>query len=169
MHPFVAEQLVADRRAQALADAHHSRLVRAAAANRRRDAGPPLGTRWRHRLCVATTALVAATVAFANGPAESRSDPSTSRVRGEAVTLVGLRATAFDQVSYDPGESRTWSAGPQVVGVKVLSGRLTVYGIDGERRVYAAGEGYAAGWAAYQTVNETYERVETLITNHVRP
>jgi len=46
---------------------------------------------------------------------------------------------------------------------------LTVYGADGERRVYAAGEGYAAGWTTYRTVNETDEPVETLVTNHVRP
>ena len=33
MHPFIAEQLVSQRRAQALADTDHSRVVRAAAAD----------------------------------------------------------------------------------------------------------------------------------------
>ncbi len=44
---------------------------------------------------------------------------------------------------------------------------MSVYGTDGERRVVIAGEGYAAGWAAYRTLNETDELVETLVTNHV--
>ena len=165
MHPFIAEQLVAHRQAQALADAHRSRLVRAAAANRPRGARPGR----RYRLWVGTTVLVAATIAFARGPAESRPDTSTARLGTEAVTLVGLRATASEMVPYEPGASRTWSPGPQIVGAKVTSGRLTVYGIDGERRVYIAGEGFSAGWAAYRTVNETDELVETLVTNHVRP
>jgi hypothetical protein len=46
---------------------------------------------------------------------------------------------------------------------------LSVYGPAGERRVYIAGEGCAAGWAAYRTVNETDEPVETVVTTHVRP
>ena len=169
MHPFIAEQLVADRRAQALADAHHSRLVRAAAASTPSGTRPQSGPRWRHRLRVGILGLVAAIVAFAAGPAESGPYPSTSRLRAEPITLVGLRAIASEQVSYEPGASRTWSAGPEIVAVKVLSGRLSVYGADGERRVYIAGEGYAAGWAEYRTVNETDEHVETLVTNHVRP
>jgi hypothetical protein len=65
--------------------------------------------------------------------------------------------------------SRTWSAGPEIVAVKVLSGRLSVYGADGERRVYVAGDGYAAGSVAYRTANETDELVETLVTHHVGP
>jgi hypothetical protein len=169
MHPFIAEQLVADRRAQALADAHHSRLVRAVAADPPGGARPRLGPRWRHRLGVGILGLAAAVVTLAAAPAESGSYPSTSRHWGEPITLVGLRAIASDHVSYEPGASRTWSAGPEIVGVKVLSGRLSVYGADGERRVYIAGEGYAAGWAAYRTVNETDEPVETVVTTHVRP
>jgi hypothetical protein len=168
MHPFIAEQLIADRRAQALADARHSRLVRAVAAHRPGDdrrLGPP----WRQRLGVAILGLVAAIATFAAGPAQSSPHPSTSRLRAEPVSLVGLRATASEHVSYAPGTSRTWSAGPEIVAVKVLSGRLSVYGPDGERRVYLAGDGYAAGWVAYRTVNETDELVETLVTNHVRP
>lgn len=169
MHPFIADQLVADRRAQALADAHHSRLVRAVVANRPRSVRPPMLPRWRHRLGVGALGLVAAIVTFAGGPAESDLYPATSGPRAEPITLVGLRATASKHVSYEPGASRTWSAGPEVVGVKVLSGRLSVYGPEGERRVYIAGEGYAAGWAAYRTVNETAGPVETLVTTHVRP
>lgn len=169
MHPFIAEQLVADRHTQALADAHHSRLVRAATATRPDGDRPRLGPQWRHRLGVGVLGLVAAVVAFAAGPAESDPYPSTSRVRAEPITLVGFGAIASERVSYEPGASRTWSAGPGIVGVKVLSGRLSVYGADGERRLYIAGEGYAAGWAAYRTVNETDELVETLVTNHVRP
>jgi hypothetical protein len=169
MHPFIAEQLVADRRAQALADARHSRLVRAVAANRPGGARPRLGRQWRQRLGAGVLGLAAAIVALAAGPAESGPYPSTSRLRAEPITLVGLKATASEQVSYQPGASRTWSPGPEIVGVKVLSGRLSVYGADGERRVYIAGDGYAAGWAAYSTVNETDELVETLVTNHVKP
>ena len=171
MHPFVAEQLVADRRAQALADAHHSRLVRAVAG----DADAPGGERpWSkprrgHRLGVGVLGLLAALVTIAAGPAGSGPDPSTSRLRAEPITLVGLRATASEDVSYEPGAFRTWSAGLGLVSVKVLSGRLTVYGTNGERRVYIAGEGYAAGWAANRTVNETDARVETLVGNHVEP
>jgi hypothetical protein len=168
MHPFIAEQLIADRRAQALAEAHESRLARALAADRPLVARPRLGPRWRRRLCVGIVALVATLVAFASSPAASGPGQSTSPLEVEPVTLVGLRAVASERVSYEPGASRTWSPGPQVVGVKVLSGRLTVYGGDGEPRVYVAGEGYAAGWAAYRTVNETDQRVETLVTNHVR-
>lgn len=169
MHPFIAEQLVADRRAQALADAHHSRLVRAVAANRPGGARPRLGPLWRRRLGVGILCLVAGIATFASEPAESGSYPSTSRLRAEPITLVGLRAIASEHVSYEPGAFRTWSAGPEIVGVKVLSGRLSVYGADAERRVYVAGEGYAAGWADYRTVNETDEPVETLVTTHVRP
>ena len=169
MHPFIAEQLVADRRAQALADAHHSRLVRAVAANRPRGARPRLGPQWRHRLGVGILGLAAAVVTLAAGPANSGPYPSTSRLRAEPITLVGLRATASEHVSYQPGASRAWGAGSEILSVKVLLGRLSVYGANGERRVYIAGEGYAAGWAAYRTVNETDELVETLVTNHVRP
>lgn len=168
MHPFIAEQLVADRRAQALADADHSRLVRAV-VNRPGGARPPLGPWWRHHLGAGILGLVAAIATFAAGPAESGPNPSMSRLRPEPVTLVGLTATGTEHVSYEPGASRTWSAGPEIVGVKVLSGRLSVYGPEGERRVYIAGEGYAAGWAAYRAVNETDVRVETLVTNHGRP
>ena len=169
MHPFIAEQLVADRRAQALADAHHSRLVRAAAVNRPGGARRRLGPQWRHRLGVGILCLVAGIATFAAGSAESGPYPSASRLRTEPVTLVGLKATGSDHVSYEPGASRTWPAGPDIVGVNVLSGRLSVYGADGERRVYVAGDGYAAGWVAYRTVNETDEPVETVVTNHVRP
>lgn len=108
-------------------------------------------------------------MALAAGPAQSGFGPSTPRLRAEPITLVGLKATAFEYVSYEPGASRAWEAGPEIVGVKVLSGRLSVYGTDGQRRVYIAGEGYAAGWAAYRTVNETDGLVETLVTKHVRP
>ena len=168
MHPYISEQLVADRRAQALADAHHSRLVRAVTDNRPGGTRPRLGPRWRHRLGVGILGLIAAIVTFAGGPAESGPSPSTSRLRPEPVTLVGLKATGSEHVSYEPGSFRTWSAGPDIVGVRVLSGRLSVYGADGERRVYVAGEGYAAGWVGYRTVNETDELVETVVTNHVR-
>ena len=169
MHPFIAEQLVADRRAQALTDANHSRLVQAVAVNQPGGARPSMLPRWRHRLGVGILGLLAAVVTFAGGPAESGPKPWTSRLRPEPVTLVGLKVTGTEHVYYEPGASRTWSAGPEIVGVKVLSGRLSVYDSDGERRVYIAGEGYAAGWAAYRTVNETDERVETVVTNHVRP
>ena len=168
MHPFIAEQLVADRRAQALADADHSRLVRAVATDRPGGARLPLEPRWRHRLGLGVLGLVAAVVAFAAGPAESGHYPS-SRLRVEPITLVGLTPVASEHLSYEPGASRIWPAGPEIVGVKVLSGRWSVYGPDGERRVYVAGEGYAAGWAAYRGVNETDEPVETLVTTHVRP
>ena len=168
MHPFIAEQLVADRRAQAFADAHQSRLVRACAANRPLVARPALGPRWRRRLCFGPIALAATLVVFASSPVES-GPRSTSPLEVEPITLVGLRAVASERVAYAPGASRTWSPGQHIVGVKVLSGRLTVYGTNGERRIYVAGEGYAAGWAAYRTVNETDHRVETLVTNHVRP
>ena len=169
MHPFIAEQLVADRQAQALADAHHSRLVRAARATPPAAGRPPWAPRWRHRVLVGAIALVAATLAFAGEPAESSSGASTVRPGTEAPTLVGLRAAGSERVSYEPGASRTWSQGPRVVAVKVLSGRLTVYGTGGERRVYVGGERYAAGWAEHRTVNETDERVDTLVTNHVQP
>lgn len=169
MHPFIAEQLVADRRSQALAGAYRSRLVRAVPADLPGGDRSRLGPRWRHRLGVGILGLVAAIVTFAAGPAESGPYPSMSRLRTEPITLVGLRATASEHVYYEPGASRTWSAGRDVVGVKVLSGRLSVYGTDGERRVYIAGEGYAAGWAASRTANETAEPVETLVTTHVRP
>ena len=169
MHPFIAEQIVADRQAQALADAHQSRLVRAAKATPPAAARQRSGLRWRHRLHVGTMALIAATVALASGPAESNPELSPTRLGTEAVTLMGLRPIASEWVYYEPGASRNWSPGPQIVGVKVLSGRLSVYGADGERRIYVGGEGYAAGWAAYRSVNETGERVETLVTSHVRP
>lgn len=169
MHPFIAEQLIADRRAQALADARQSRLVRAVATDRPGGAHLRLEPRWRHRLGVGALGLVAAVVAFAGSPAQSGPYPSTSRLRAEPITLVGLTPVASEHVSYEPGGSRRWSAGPGIVGIKVLSGRLSVYGTGGERRVYTAGEGFAAGWAEYRTVNETDEQVETLVTNHVRP
>ena len=169
MHPFIAEQLVADRHAQALANSHHSRLVRAVAVNRPGGARPRLGPQWRHRLGVGILCLVAGIATFAAEPAESGPYPSNSRLRAEPIALVGLRAIAFEQVSYDPGASRTWPAGPDILGVRVLSGRLSIYGADGEPRVYVAGDGYAAGWVAHRTVNETDERVETLVTTHGRP
>lgn len=145
MHRSMAEQLIADRLGRALARPG-----------------------WRRRLRIGTTVLAAATVAFAGGPAELMSAP-TGRHGTEAGTLVGLRAMESEPVFYAPGASRTWAPGPQTIAVKVISGRLSVYGVDGERWVYKAGEGYAAGWVAHRAVNETDERVETLVTNHVRP
>lgn len=167
MHPFIAEQLIADRRTQELADAHHSRLVRAAANNRPGGIRPRSGTRWRHLLGAGIVGLVAAIATFAAGPAGSGPHLPTSHLRGEPVTLVGLKAVASENVAYEPGASRTWSPDSAILSVKVLSGQLTVY-TDGERRIYITGEAYAAGWAAYRTANETDERVETLVTKHVR-
>lgn len=158
MHPNIAEPLIAGRQAQALADAHRPRSAR-----------PRRGPGWRQRLFVGTVVLVSAAIALVGGPAESGSDPSTARLRTEAVTLAGLRATESERVFYEPGASRTWSPGPYIIGVRVVSGRLTVYGIDGERRVYFAGEGYVTGWAAHRTVNESDEAVVTQVTSHVRP
>ena len=160
MQPNMAEQVIADRKGQALADV---------AGNSPRRARPQCRPWWRGRLGVGTTVLVAATLAFAGGRDESGSDPSSARLRNEAGTLVGLRATESERVFYEPGGSRSWSPGPQIIGVKVISGRVTVYGVDGERRVYIAGEGYAAGWAPHRAVNETDEPVETLVTHHARP
>ena len=168
MHPFIAEQLVSQRRAQALADTDHSRVVRAAAAD------PTLGARrqrlpgWRHCLGVGALALVTAFATFVSSPAESGPDSSTSLLGAEPVTLVGLTPNAVEHVSYDPGMSRSWSPGRQIVAVKVLSGHLTISRANGERRVYVAGKGYAAGWAAYRAVNETDAPVETLVIRHVQ-
>ena len=71
MHPFITEQLIADRHAQALADASRSRLVRCAANNRPlpEQAQPSPG--WRRRLAVSTLALVARIVPLAARPDES--------------------------------------------------------------------------------------------------
>ncbi len=104
----------------------------------------------------------------ATAPAESRPG-STSHLEAERAAVVGLGAVASEQMSYEPGASRTWSPPPQLIGAKVLSRRLTVHGTDNEQQVRCAGEGYPAGWTPYRSVNETDERVETPITNHVRP
>jgi hypothetical protein len=139
-----------------------------AADDRCRGSLPLFRPGWRRRFGVAVLGLAAATMTSGTAPAESRPN-STSHLETERATLVGLRRVASEQMSYEPGASRTWSPSPQIIGVKVLSGRVTVYGSDDERQVYLAGEGYVAGWAPYRSVNETDERVETLITNHVRP
>ena len=109
MHPYIAEQLIADRQAQALAAAHHSRLVRAVAGDRPSRPRPQCRPGWRRRLWVGTMVLAAATIAFAGGPAESGSDRSTARRGTEAGILVGLRAVDSEPVYYAPGASRTWA------------------------------------------------------------
>jgi len=85
------------------------------------------------------------------------------------VTLVGLLAQRTERLAYDPGATRAWEPSPEVHSVVVVSGRVTVYGPAGERQVYEQGQGYAAGWAPYQTTNETTASAETLVTFHVRP
>ena len=71
MHPFIAAQLVADHRAHALADAHHSRLVRAVAVNRPCDDRSRLGLGGVTASVPASGGLVAAIVRFAARPAGS--------------------------------------------------------------------------------------------------
>lgn len=83
--------------------------------------------------------------------------------------LVGLIAQRTEHVAYDPGATRAWAPSPEVHSVVVVSGRITVHGPAGERQVYGPGQGFAAGWAAYGTTNETGTSAETLVTYHVRP
>ena len=111
-------------------------------------------------------ALLGALVTYAPASGEAPAKVST---RTEAVTLVGLTPGGVERVAYAPGASRSWSASERIVGVAVLSGTLTLYGPTGERQVYAAGEGFAAGWMAHRAANETDDPVETLITSHRRP
>ena len=109
-------------------------------------------------------AVALMTYASASGEAARSSSVPTERV-----TLVGLTPQSEERVAYEPGASRSWSSSERIVGVAVLSGTLTVYGPSGERQVYAAGEGFAAGWMAHRTANETGDPVETLVTSHRRP
>lgn len=163
MHPFIAGQPVPDHEARAPEAARYSRLVRSFRivwAGRRPQFGPALGLG-------AALAIAAALVACHGAGTQFDAGTSSSPVQAGSVNLVGLTPERVERVTYEPGASRSWSPGPQIVGVRVLSGRLTVYGGDGEPRVYVTGEGYAAGWAAYRTVNETDQRVETLVTHHV--
>ena len=100
-----------------------------------------------------------ALVALAGAYTRSGGDPPRLPVRPEAVQLVGLTAQRVERVTYEPGAVAVWSPGEQIVGVAVQSGTLTVYG-PAERRVYVAGERYAAGWIAYRTVNEADDPVK---------
>ena len=117
----------------------------------------------------AAVALALTLAVVTDAKATRDAPPSTSSTRGEAVTLVGLTPQGKERVAYEPGASRSWSPNERIVGVAVLSGRLTVYGPGDERQVYGAGEGYAAGWMAHRTVNETDDPVETLVTSHAHP
>jgi hypothetical protein len=83
-----------------------------------------------------------------------------------APSLVGLRVERVESVAYVAGESRAWPAGAGVVATVVVAGRLTVYGSAGEERAYGTGQGFAAGWEPYRTVNESSERVHTSVTFH---
>ena len=89
-----------------------------------------------------------------------------SRETGAPVTLVGLQVLRTEKVALAPGASRAWPAGDRVQGVAVVSGRVTVYGSTGDRAVYGAGQGFAAGWEPYRMVNETDSPVELLVTFH---
>lgn len=90
--------------------------------------------------------------------------PASAEVK--APSLVGRSPERVDSLAYAAGESRTWPAGDGVVATVVLAGRLTVYGSAGEGQAYGPGQGFAAGWAPYRTVNESSEPVRTLVTFH---
>ena len=168
MHPFIAEQLVADRHVRLLADADHNQRVRAVGAGRPGAAPTAIWPRWFRRLGIGALGVVGALVAFAGPPAESRPNSPPSPSGAEVATLVGFTPHASERVAYAPGASRAWAPG-QTVTVRVLSGCLSVYDdSSGQRRIYAAGEGYAAGWAPYRAVNETDQEVETLVTTHAQ-
>ncbi len=166
MHPFVAEQLMADHQARAHEAARHSRLVRSVTAARPRSARAEFP---RHLRLAAVLALGATLLAFTDANAVFDPRPSKPGVSTEPVTLVGLARSGEERIVYEPGASRAWAAGEHIVAVAVVAGALTVYGPAGERHVYTAGEGFAAGWTPYRTVNETDDQVETMVTSHVRP
>ena len=109
---------------------------------------------------------MAALVSYASPGGEA---PSASSASSESVTLVGLTRENDERVAYAPGTSRSWPASRHMLGVTVLSGQLTVYGPAGERQVYGAGDGFAAGWMAHRAVNETHDPVETLVTRFAAP
>jgi hypothetical protein len=111
-------------------------------------------------------AITLAVVAYATARGDS---PSRSDAGADTVTLVGLTPQSEERVAYEPGASRSWSVRQQVVGVAVVSGTLTVYGPAGDRQVYRAGDGFAAGWMTHRTVNETDDPVETLVTQFSAP
>lgn len=166
MHPFVAEQLVSHHQARAHDAARHSRLVKAVASCRPRRAR----ARFSRSVQVAAVLVLGLTlIGITGGTADPDSGPSGPGVRTDSVTLVGLTPEAVERVSYAPGAARDWPAGEHVVGVAVVAGTLTVYGPGSQRHVYTAGQGYAAGWTAYRTVNETDEPVETWVTSHAQP
>lgn len=74
MHPFMADQLISQRREQALADAHRNALVRACGGQPVLSARPAL----RRRVRVLARVLIAALVASAGPPAEPNPDSYTS-------------------------------------------------------------------------------------------
>lgn len=166
MHPFVAEHLVADHQARAHEAARQSRLVRSVSTARPRS--PRAQFSWPSRLA-AVLVLGVTLLAFTDANALFDSGPSRPGVRTKSVTLVGLTPLGVERVDYEPGASRAWAANEHIVAVAVVAGMLTVYGPADERHVYTAGEGYAAGWTAYRTVNETEEPVETWVVSHARP
>lgn len=103
-------------------------------------------------------AVLAVLAAVAGAPAAEVGAPS----------LVGRSPERVETLAYAAGESRTWPAGAGVVATVVLAGRLSVYGPAGDGQAYEPGQGFAAGWAPYRTVNESSEPVRTLVTFHAR-
>ncbi len=94
------------------------------------------------------------------------STPGDSRATGAPVTLVGLQVQRTEAVTLAPGASRAWPASDGVQGVAVVSGRVTIHGPTGIPTVYGPGQGFAAGWEPYRTVNKTDSPVEMLVTFH---
>jgi hypothetical protein len=166
MHPFIAEQLVASHQTDLHEAARHHRFVMAARAATART--PRTRLRWPLR--VSGVLLLGITlIAFTDASAVFGSSLSRPAVRPEWVTLVGFTPEAEERIRFEPGASRFWPAGEHIVGVAVVAGSLTVYGPAGERTVYTAGDGYAAGWTGYRAENETADPVEISVTRHARP
>lgn len=118
----------------------------------------------RGRGVIGPAAALVALVALAGAPAAANMRPDAA-----PPSLVGRSIERVEQVAYAAGEARAWPGGAGVQATVVVSGRITVYGLSGEGRVYEHGQGFAAGWEPYRTVNESAQPVRTLTTFHAGP
>lgn len=119
------------------------------------------------RLWVAVTAtgLVAAIAAAlglvvavdrSGAPASS---PGSALLGRNAVA----RTTTDVMLTYAPGQTSGWHVHPAVHEVTVLSGFLTIYGEDCQRRTYGPGDRYVGGPDRHMALNDSAERLDMAV------
>lgn len=138
-------------------------VMRQASAPAGGDPAPPSTP--RPGVALTATGLVAA-IAAALGlvVAVDRGGAPASNPRSTLLDRNTVAKTATElMLTYAPGQTSGWHVHPGVHEVTVLSGSLTIYGEDCQRRAYGPGDRYVGGPDRHMALNDSAERLEMAV------